>query len=326
MAGRLTAVRLMELLFCLSLLACQAEKQLDGSSREAARAQEKPKATANVWTIGIYTGPSVFELAPAEGIENPVLTSADVTEMEVDIVAHPFVIVADSLYYVFFTAKHSKLKQGGIGSASSRDGLHWTYSRIVLDEPYDLTYPYVIRHNDEYYMIPEAHTETTLRLYRATDFPDQWEYMCDLLSGDHIISPSLLHFNNVWWLFASRLGNETLRLFYSDDLLGPWVEHQQSPIVEKDLNTARPAGRPLVIDGVPYRLGQDCDPVYGNKVHAFRINVLSKTEYAEEIVEKPIIRASGKGWNADAMHHVDALRKRDGTWLAVVDAWGRILR
>ena len=45
--------------------------------------------------------------------------------------------------------------------------LDWEYRQIVIDEPYDLSYPYIFQWQDEYYMIPEAHTETSVRLYRA---------------------------------------------------------------------------------------------------------------------------------------------------------------
>jgi len=195
-----------------------------------------------------------------------------------------------------------------------------------LDEPYDLSYPYVFNWQGEYYMIPEAHSETSLRLYRAVEFPDKWEYECDLLTGEHYISPTVLRYEDMWWLFTAKLGNETLRLFFAENLKGPWTEHPMSPIVEKDLNTARPAGRPLLIDGNLYRLAQDCAPTYGYSVNAFRITELSTSAYSEMMIEKPLIKATSSGWNAEAMHHVDALRTADGKWTAVVDALGSIPR
>jgi hypothetical protein len=39
-------------------------------------------------------------------------------------------------------------------------------------------------------------------------------------------------------------------------------------------------------------------------------------------VETPVVEASGKGWNADGMHHVDAQQTHTGQWIAVVDALG----
>ena len=286
----------------------------------------QPTTERNLWTIGIFKGPSPFQLSAPSNVKNPVLTGADVTDMKdlnVDTVAHPFLVAADARYYVFFTAKDLKADQGGIGLAESRDGLEWKFRRTVIRERFVLSHPCVFEWNNDYYLVPEAHTETSVRLYRATSFPDQWNYEGDLIRGDHFISPTLTRYKDVWWLFTSAPGNDTLRLFHARDLKGPWTEHPQSPIVKKDLHTARPAGRPLVIDGTLYRLGMDCDPTYGSQVRAFQITDISFDRYAEKMVETPLVKASSKGWNALAMHHVDALRTRPGEWIAVVDALGR---
>jgi hypothetical protein len=106
-------------------------------------------------------------------------------------------------------------------------------------------------------------------------------------------------------------------------LKGPWTEHPLSPVVKKNLDTARPAGRPFVIDGTLYRLGQDCDPTYGNQVHAFQITDISPTTYAEKMIDTPVVKASSRGWNAEAMHHVDAHQIGKHNWIAAVDALGR---
>lgn len=275
-----------------------------------------------VWTLGIYSGESPLQLRPAPKVGNPALTSADVTDMKVDAVAHPFMIIKDHRYYVFFTAKDLKSDGGGIGLAESSDGMKWKFRRTVIREPFVQSHPFVFEWQNEYYLIPEAHTETSVRLYKATAFPDEWKYVGNLLEGDHFISPTLVRYRDLWWLFTSPSGNDTLRLFYASDFRGPWKEHPLSPIVKKDLRTARPAGRPFVIDGVLYRLGQDCVPTYGRAVRAFRITEISPTTYAEKMVETPVVEASGKGWNSDGMHHVDAQRMATGQWIAVVDALG----
>ncbi len=286
----------------------------------------KPATEQNLWTIGIYTGPSPFELSAPSHVKNPVLTGADVTDMKdlnVDTVAHPFMLAVGSRYYVFFTAKDLKADKGGIGLAESRDGLEWRFRRTVIREPFVLSHPCVFQWRDDYYLVPEAHTETSVRLYRATSFPDQWNYEGDLIKGDHFISPTLTRYQDMWWLFASAPGNGTLRLFQARDLKGPWTEHPRSPIVKDDLRTARTGGRPFVIDGVLYRLGMDCYPTYGSQVRAFQITDIGPSTYVEKMMETPLVKASSQGWNALAMHHVDALQTGAHQWMAAVDALGR---
>jgi hypothetical protein len=277
----------------------------------------------NHWTIGIYSGPSPLQLTPLANVRNPVLTGADVNDLNVDTLAHPFMVVDRSRYYMFFTAKDLKTDQGAIGMAESDNGREWRYRHIVIHEPFVLAHPYVFEWQNDYYMIPEAHTETSIRLYKATAFPDKWEYQKDLLTGDHFISPTLARYKGMWWMFICVEGNDTLRLFYASDFKGPWTEHPLSPVIKKDLHTARPAGRPFLLDGRLYRLGQDCLPVYGYQVHAFQITDISTKTYAEKMIDAPVVKASSKGWNAQAMHHVDAHQIGRNRWIAAVDALGK---
>ena len=277
----------------------------------------------SLWTLGIYTGPSPLQLSPPAGASNPILRGSDVNDLKVDTLAHPFMIIEGSKYYVFFTAKDHKTDKSGIGMAESTDGLKWKYRHIVVKEPYTLAHPFVFKWQNQYYMIPEAHTEKFIRLYRATQFPDKWEYEKDLLTGDTFISPTLVRYQDMWYMFIVRSGNRTLRLFYASDFKGPWTEHPLSPVVKDDLRTARPAGRPFLFEGKLYRLAQDCVPTYGYQVRAFRITDLSPRTYGEQLVETPLVKASSKGWNAEAMHHVDAHEIGKGRWIAAVDALGR---
>jgi hypothetical protein len=224
-----------------------------------------------------------------------------------------------------FTVKNPDIGPGhrGIGLAQSADGFNWDYRKIVVDADYDLAYPCVFQSEDEYYMIPEPHGVPSVPLYRATSFFDRRVYEGDLLSGEVLISSTVFRHDGMWWMFAINSGNETLRLFYATQLKGQWTEHPQSPVVEKDLNTARPAGRPFVYEEELYRVGQDCAPTYGNKVHAFRITAFSTTEYAGETVQKPIFGRVPDSWTARAAHHVDAHQLANGKWAAAVDGLGR---
>ena len=306
------------LLLAIGFCVCSYPPQED-IKQSAARSEAE-----SAWSIGMYTGPSPFHLSSPDGVSNPVLTASDVTDFEADIVAHPFMIVTDSLYYLFFTVKYGATDEGGIGLAQSENGFDWEYQQLIIKEPFVLSYPYVFRWQNDYYLIPEAHTETSVRLYRAIDFPLKWAYQGDLISGDHFISASVVHYDSRWWMFVSPKGNDTLRLFFASDLTETWTEHPLSPIVDRNPNIARPGGRLLVLDDVLYRMGQDCEPSYGNQVHAFQITEISSTSYQEKMIEPPLVKATSKGWNAEAMHHVDFHQTGENEWIAVVDALGII--
>lgn len=142
------------------------------------------------WAIGVYGGDDPGRLQPLPGIRNPVLTAAHVRDVPALFVADPFVVRTDDHWWLFFEVLHATLRRGQIGVAVSRNGWEWEYCRIVLDEPFHLSYPLVFEWNGAYYMTPETASQRQVRLYRAVDFPFRWEYVATLLEDDDYLDPT----------------------------------------------------------------------------------------------------------------------------------------
>ncbi|HEX7010141.1 MAG TPA: hypothetical protein VF184_09170 [Phycisphaeraceae bacterium] len=275
------------------------------------------------WSIGIYQAKTLDRWSPAPGAANPVLTASDVTDATALFVADPFMLQAGSNWFMFFEVYDMRTDQGDIALATSPDGLTWQYQRIVLDEPFHLSYPYVFEHEGQYYLVPESYEAGQVRLYRAKAFPYQWEFVGQMIQGSYL-DPCVFRHDGRWWLMAEGnppKGNDTLCLFFADDLLGPWTEHPLSPVVRGDRNIARPGGRVMTdSQGRLYRFTQDCDPYYGNQIWGFRITELTPTAYREEpLSDQPLLGPAGSGWNADGMHQLDPHRTASGDYLACVD-------
>jgi hypothetical protein len=284
-------------------------------------------STQGVWSIGILEGPSPFQLTAPKTIKNPILTHEDVTDIEAELVADPFMVINDSKYYMFFEVLNKITQQGDIGLASSSDGLNWDYEKIILDEPFHLSYPYVFSWEGEHYLIPESNADFSIRLYKATNFPTQWEFVGTLLKGFNFVDPSIFRFGGKWWLFFSLQSNDILYLYYADDLMGPWIHHPKSPLLKKNPDISRPGGRVLVLDNKVFRFAQDDYPTYGNQLNVFEITELNSLSYKEKpLDENPLLQGSGTGWNADGMHHIDVQSLDDKRWLAVVDGQTNTLR
>ena len=274
----------------------------------------------DLWSIGIYKGPTPFDLSVPKDLTNPVITVNDITDIEASYVADPFMIIKDSKYYSFFEVFNWETYQGDIGYAESIDGYNWEYKKIIINETFHLSYPYVFKEGNDYYMIPESNKDLSVRLYKAVSFPGKWEYVGNLLSGYHYIDPSIFRYNDKWWLFVATAPDDgVVNLYYSSKLLGDWRPHPMNPIIKLDKHIARPAGRVFTYNDNFYRLAQDSYTEYGFQVFAFEITELTEKLYAENIVlEEPIVTRSGKGWNAAGMHHVD-LHKLGDSWIAIVD-------
>jgi hypothetical protein len=270
------------------------------------------------WSIGIYTGDSPFNFTSPENIINPILTSEDITDSPAWYIGDPFMIKENSTWYMFFEVWNY---QADIAVATSNDGFEWTYQQIVLDKPITLSYPQVFKWMDEFYMIPSSYQAEGVQLYKAIEFPYDWSFEGILIEGN-FNDPSIFQYDHRWWIFAESNpeGMDTLSLYYADDLRGPWIEHPESPVIEGNPNIARPGGRVLVLDDMIIRYTQDDYPTYGNQVRAFIITELTTSVYKEEeYPDNPIINASGKGWNADGMHHIDPHQIGESNWIACVD-------
>lgn len=288
------------------------------------------QAVQNVVSIGIYGGTSPLVLSEAAGAPNPVLTPLDVTDVVATLVADPFMIRVDGTWHMFFEvmAWRTTTPRGEIGHATSADGVRWRYERIVLAEPFHLSYPHVFSIGSTVYMIPESRQAGAVRLYRAEPFPSRWIFVRALLEGAPFKDSSVFHRDGRWWMFTEtspRLGNDTLRLFHASDLEGPWSEHPRSPVVSGDPRIARPAGRVLSLPDRLIRLAQDCSTNYGQSVRAIEVAHLTPRDYREEeIAAGPLLSGTGHGWNRGGMHHVDAHLIREDLWLACVDGWYRV--
>ncbi len=279
----------------------------------------------SLWSIGIYSGDSPYNFKPSDSVSNPILTPKDVKDVCADFVADPFMVREGSRWYMFFEVMNAKTSQGDIGLAASEDGMQWIYEQVVLDEPFHLSYPYIFKWNEEYYMIPESSKANSVRLYKAVDFPVKWNFAGSLLSGNYV-DPCIFRYDNIWWLFVCLTTHDTLKLFYADELTGPWSEHPKSPIISGNANIARPGGRVLVRNDFIIRYAQDCKPTYGKLLRAFEIILLTKSDYEErEAKENPILKAEGFGWNRHGMHNIDPYEINENEWIACVDGYKKHL-
>lgn len=277
------------------------------------------------WSVGIYAGDSPLRLSPAAGARNPVITRRDVTDVPALFVADPFMLRHDGLWLMLFEVLNSETGRGEIGLAESADGLAWRYRRIVLAEPFHLSYPYLFESGGEFYMIPETLGLGRVELYRARDFPESWERAGALVEGV-CADPTVFQHEGRWWMYACTTPgrHDTLCLYHADELNGPWSLHPRSPLVAGDASRARPAGRVVLHGGRIYRFAQDCSPVYGTQVRAFAVTTLTPEDYSEEeLPESPVLGPGADVWNGCRMHHVDAHEVGEGHWLACVDgdAW-----
>jgi hypothetical protein len=153
----------------------------------------------------------------------------------------------------------------------------------LIRESFHLSYPYPVRHNGEYYLVPESYEANRVFMYKAVDFPLLWEKSHILIDGFAGIDSTIIRHEDTYWMFtADKMDGfrHNLKLFYTDDLLGDWTPHPQNP-VKTDIRSARPAGTPFQHHGQWYRPAMDYAEKIEGRICINKILTLTRTAYEE---------------------------------------------
>ena len=277
------------------------------------------------WTIGIYRSDSPFHFNKLQGWTNPRFRAEDVTDVRANFVADPFLIKEGKTWNLFFEVYNNDTKQGDLAVATSKNTWIWNYKKVIIDESFHLSYPYVFKADDGYYIIPESYEANSIRLYKADEFPAKWSFVQTLVQGRDYVDNSIVYYNGKWWLFSSVTSNDKLYLHYADTLTGPWKEHPLSPIVSGNVHKSRLSGRLIIYNGKLYRFTMDVKPPVGtHQVMAYEITEITPTSYAEKLAQQtPVVMPSSSGWNGQAMHQLDPVQVDSDSWIASVDGFGK---
>ncbi|MDP4222312.1 MAG: hypothetical protein Q8868_03270 [Bacteroidota bacterium] len=226
--------------------------------------------------------------------------------------ADPFVISKDGNHYIFVEEFIYRKNRAHLSVLTLDSSANLLDRQIILDKPYHLSYPFIFKYDETYFMIPESSENRTIDLYRCTYFPDRWVFMKTIMKDLKAVDTTLFFHNNKWWLFTvideteGISGCETeLFLFYSDSPFSDhWESHPMNPVVA-DARKARPAGNLFISSGRIYRPSQDCSVRYGNSLNLNEIIELSETGYEEKEIykNKPVWDKKFKGMHTFNSDH-----------------------
>jgi hypothetical protein len=190
--------------------------------------------------------------------------------------------------YLFFEDLDQKTQKGIISVVEFDEQGRPGPAIPVLEEPWHLSYPFLIEADGEIWMVPEASLSGEISIYRATRFPFGWEKHSTLVSGIEAADATVIQHGGKYWMFAvTRDGiggySDTLCLWSAETLLGPWRPHAANPLVIND-RTARPAGNMIWRDGKLLRPVQDCRNGYGAALGLAQVTRLDDEQFEQVIV------------------------------------------
>lgn len=273
---------------------------LRNMARCAARAIYHLLCHSPHWRVGwrLIDGPGVLETGHLGGAPwTPLL------DRELNFAADPFPIRWQGRSMLFYEQLDYRTNRGEIYAREfDRSGpigepIH------ALAEPWHLSYPHLIEHDGTLYMLPEASTSKALSLYRCVEFPHRWECVAHLLDDVEIADATTFrHAGRFWMTSVIRDGaggySDTLVIHHAHDLLGPWEQHAQRPVLI-DSRCARPAGAVVEREGALWRPAQDCSTGYGKGLALARIDALDQTSFRQTITR---VISPDHNWPGSRLH------------------------
>jgi hypothetical protein len=217
--------------------------------------------------------------------------------------ADPFPFIHQGRLYVFVEDLDHRTNKGVISVVPFDEAGPSGPARVVLEEPWHLSYPFVFERDGQIWMIPESSANAKISLYRAACFPDRWvkeaDLICGLVAGDATL---VEHAGHLWLFVSTQDGggsySDTLSIFHAAHLRGPWEPHAGNPILV-DQSCARPAGAFVRRNGKLFRPVQDCRDGYGTGIGLAQVHTLDPDSYLQRV--HAVIR-SEPGWPGRRLH------------------------
>jgi hypothetical protein len=189
--------------------------------------------------------------------------------------ADPFGLWKGQLLHVFVEAYDYRTRHGEIEALILDQNFALRDRRVVLREPWHLSYPFVFESGDTVWMLPEAYRSGRLSLYRATEFPWHWQREPHFIFPEAAIDAVPIRTKDGWWMLYTppeprRYRTRALKLARAEQLFGPCHVCEDQPILI-DKSGARMGGTPVICDDSWVLPTQDCRRTYGGAIAIRRI-------------------------------------------------------
>lgn len=176
--------------------------------------------------------------------------------------ADPFLFEHNGIIYIFAELFDYIERKGALGYTSLRDG-KWTNWKVVIREPFHMSYPNLFKMGNEIYMIPESSGGHSLRLYKAIAFPDEWKLEKIIAQNVDWVDTTFFRQDGVLFAVTTDVSEEENHIDYLLRFNNQFSLISQTEIKENHTEYSRSGGNFFVADGRQIRVSQDCSKHYG---------------------------------------------------------------
>ncbi|GGK34059.1 glucosamine inositolphosphorylceramide transferase family protein [Salinarimonas ramus] len=289
-----------------------------------ARALYHAACQAPHWRVGwrLVEGPGVAERLDLSGPAWQTLPDPGTR-----FYADPFPLVRDGRRHLFVEDLDHRTGKGIVSVVEIDESGPRGLPIPVLEEPWHLSYPFLLEHEGEVYMIPESSTANAVHLYRADPYPTRWVREATLVEGACLSDATLVREGGRWYMLATEhdgvgAHSDMLVVHHAPDLFGPWTRLSREPVLI-DAETARPAGAFVRGPHGLLRPVQDCAGGYGRALGLAAITRLDEEGFSQRLVARI---APGPAWPGRRLHTLNRagdLECIDGSALSL-RGWGTV--
>lgn len=160
--------------------------------------------------------------------------------------------------------------------------------KVVLEQPYHQSFPYIHRDGDRIYVLPEASASGCLYRYEYDAVREELVNR-QLVVEEPLLDSTFVEHNGKWWLLCTKRGgysNRGLFVFESERFEGPYTPINGNSPVIVDWDNARPAGYIERIGGKVYRSTQVCTRSYGEYMKIFEVEAIDESGVNQKFVKE----------------------------------------
>lgn len=195
--------------------------------------------------------------------------------------ADPFIFDYKGKTYLFAELWDYRTVKGCLGYKILSDkNSNW---KVIINEPYHLSYPHIIIMNKNIYICPESNASNTIYFYKAINFPDEWEKQKAILKGKYC-DTTFLRYKNELYGFTCIYHEKPNKLLLFKLNQNEVIFSNNNPILEGETMT-RPGGGFFKENGKLIRVSQDCSKYYGEALYFTEVS-LNWPKYHEKFIKK----------------------------------------
>lgn len=189
--------------------------------------------------------------------------------------ADPMLFKYNGETYLFYEA-FDNLNRKGVIAYSKYVNNYFTKPKIILEENFHLSYPYVYEENGDIYMMPETSANKCIQIYRAVNFPEKWEKDKCLLKIDNAVDTIFVNKNELLTSIVIDKYKKSTRLMLIN------INDKSFRYITDENQTSRGAGKIFKYKTYDIRPAQDAsDGIYGKGLCFYKID--STNEYKESL-------------------------------------------